>query len=104
MLTVLFSCAGCGLEDVEVKVPARSSPEEDVNEWMEGEVLTACQGMHELMSPVCMAHKFEFIKIPIPPGEPNAWIGKQTDNVPPKGKPSCLKEHGDQSSELKCLR
>jgi hypothetical protein len=85
VITCLFSCDGCGLEDAEVRVRARES-HEPVGDWWEGTLVEATLTHHSVISPVCMSRELRELKVPVDPNDPGFWIGKQTDLVPPKGK------------------
>ena len=88
MITVLFSCDGCGLVDAECKVRARRSPDEDVVHWVETVVGRAVQFEHIRRSLTCEAMKMKHLKIPMPPeDDPDPWIGKYTPTLPPKESP-----------------
>lgn len=86
MISCRFSCAECGLTDVLVSVRAR---DEAINvvEWMEGTVIVAIVRRHRLLSPWCRAKEIKEIKIPLDRDDPDAWVGKQTDRIPPEGGP-----------------
>lgn len=67
-LTVLYSCEGCGVVDVEVKVRLRRS-DEDVIAWMKKVVEPALGAHHHFyQSPDCKAMYLTEVKIPMPPG------------------------------------
>lgn len=86
MLTVLFSCRECGLKDARAKVPARESSSVSVVWWMKEVCLPAVVAAHALLSPVCFPKELHDLKIPLDENDPDGWVGKQTDSVPPKGK------------------
>ena len=86
MITVLFTCERCGLKDVHLQVPARESPLDDVCEWMQQTVLAVSE-RHGELSPRCRAKRLAALKIPMDKDDPNDWIGKQTDRIPPEDKP-----------------
>lgn len=69
---VRYSCALCGLADVEVAVRIRE-PEEDVIHWMEGAVIPALGRDHFNRSPECRPLTLTSVKIPVPPG--TAMVG-----------------------------
>ncbi|OGA15873.1 MAG: hypothetical protein A3I63_01945 [Betaproteobacteria bacterium RIFCSPLOWO2_02_FULL_66_14] len=64
---IRYSCALCGLEDVEVAVRLRE-PEEDVIQWMEKAVTPALGRDHFNRSPRCQPSTLTQVKIPVPPG------------------------------------
>lgn len=89
MITLLFTCDECGLEDEKVIVRARESSE-DIIKYMELTITPAVQHVHQKLSRKkngfsCRAKKITFLKIPFD-NEPGSWIGKQTDKIPPKGR------------------
>ena len=87
MITVLFSCDECGLEDAVCRVPAREDPNVDVQWWMNDVVVPAVHGKHRLLSPVCGSEQMTNLKIPMgKTNDPDRWLGKQTTDVPPKGR------------------
>ena len=64
MLTVKFTCYGCGLVDVDCPVRVSRKPGEDLDYWMK-KVLQPCLGnKHADRSPTCK-HGVCGIKIPI---------------------------------------
>ena len=69
---VRYSCALCGLEDVEVAVRIRGR-DEDVIQWMENAVMPALGRDHFNRSPECHPSTLTQVKIPVPPG--TAMIG-----------------------------
>jgi hypothetical protein len=83
VISVRFSCDGCGLKDEIVQVPARKS-EENVVAWMHASVATAYTFHHSVVSPHCTSKNMSNLKIPIDTADPDAWIGKQTDLIPPE--------------------
>lgn len=80
MITVMFSCDGCGLVDQKVQVPARATAEEDVTEYLKrmggwiGEE-------HERLSPKCKSMKMKNLKIPTkgPDGTEAEFLGQQLE-------------------------
>lgn len=83
MITVLLTCEACGLIDAEVKVEAR--PEDmDVRHWFEAVLKPTLSHYHSTHSLLCEATEMTGVKLPMS-NDPRAWIGKQTDVVPPKG-------------------
>ncbi len=86
MLTCKFSCSVCGLKDVEVQVPAREDPDKmTVVEWMDRVVVRHVMRAHLQLSLLCQATHLTELKIPFPKDDPDGWIGKQVDIVPPDG-------------------
>jgi hypothetical protein len=85
MITVLFSCTECGLVDVECQVRARPK-EEDVVKYVGQVVARAVQEKHTRLSILCEAKTIQDLKIPFDTDDPDGWIGKQTDQVPPRGR------------------
>lgn len=72
MIGIRYSCAMCGLADVEVKLPYRAS-EQDVVAWMKGIVEPAVCADHAERSPGCQPEDLQNIKIPMPVG--TQWVG-----------------------------
>ncbi len=68
-----YSCAPCGLVDVEVDIPARRE-ELDVVEWLERVLGHALAADHATRSPKCQAQKMERLMIPMPEG--TAYVGQ----------------------------
>lgn len=62
-LTVLYTCAPCGIHDREVIVPARG--DEDVVQWLEGPCMGALARDHQSASPGCRATTLTELKIPM---------------------------------------
>lgn len=83
MITVLFSCDTCGLKDVECLVRARQE-QEGVVEWMQKVVLRCIADRHRSLRLFCDAKSLQNLKIPLDDDDESAWIGKQTDNKPPR--------------------
>lgn len=76
MLTVMFTCHGCHLERIKVKVTARQSASVDLKEWMD-QTMLECQAMHSAFSPLCQEGKLDLY---IPTGKEDCgaeWIGDQ---------------------------
>jgi hypothetical protein len=61
-INVFYSCAECGLQDIEVPVPARES--EDVIQWMDKTMPLLCAD-HDKHSPHCRPKELSNIKIPM---------------------------------------
>jgi hypothetical protein len=61
-ITVMYSCAGCGLEKAAVDVPARE--QEDVTVWMARTMLRV-SAHHVRVSPSCPAETLSDLMIPI---------------------------------------
>jgi len=85
MITILFSCDVCGLVDAECKVRAREKGE-DVAHYVQNVIGREVAYQHQLQSFTCPATSFQNLKIPIDKNDPDCWIGKQTDILPPKEK------------------
>lgn len=64
--TVLYSCPECGLVDVPVPVPSRTT--EDVVQWFEGVMIRYLGVDHARRSPHCHPNKLRDVKIPMPAG------------------------------------
>lgn len=62
-ITIKYSCFQCGLNKVEVSVPARGA--EDVVEWMESIVGHHIKADHTKRSPHCKATSVQNLMIPI---------------------------------------
>jgi hypothetical protein len=52
---------------------------------MEDVVAGAIMRKHLVLSLLCEATSLQDLKVPIDQNDPDAWIGKQTDQVPPVG-------------------
>lgn len=77
MITVKFSCAACGLNQVPVKVPARQSPNSDVKAYVEEVIGRYIGREHHRLSPHCTSLVMSELMIPLPDeADPNPWIGK----------------------------
>jgi hypothetical protein len=83
-LTVLFSCDQCGLVDEKVLVPERLE-REDVVHWVREVVGKAVREAHLKKSLLCEAVGFQNLKIPVDRTDPDAWVGKYIETVPPSG-------------------
>jgi hypothetical protein len=83
MITVLFSCDRCGLKDAECIVRARAE-DDDVVHYVRDVVMHAVAKRHATLSLLCDATSIQNLKIPVDTKDPDGWIGKQTDMVPPK--------------------
>lgn len=83
MVTVAFSCDGCGLKNTKVKVlPCKK--EEDVVWWVQHIVMASISLHHSFVSPNCTSKEVKNIVIPVGGvDQEDAWIGKDTDSVPP---------------------
>ena len=75
MITIMFSCSGCGLEDHKLQVPARESPEIDVRVWVD-QLRVWVAEEHIRVSPHCKSKEIENLKIPIKDAE---FIGQQVE-------------------------
>lgn len=89
MITVLFSCDGCGLADKKVEIRFRR-PDEDIAHWM-NHVAGAVSRCHSAARPRCRARKMKELKIPLPPVE-GLGVGMDPASVlsallPPEMKP-----------------
>lgn len=76
-LKVFYSCDGCDAKDEEVIVDARTSPEEDVSEWMKNTTKAVAE-QHSHRHLFCESKKLKDLKIPLNKdvdGVSN-WIGK----------------------------
>ena len=73
MITIMFSCAGCGLVKHKLQVPARET--EDIFEWME-KVKRWLGDEHERVSPQCQSPCCDLM-IPMP--DDAEFIGQQTE-------------------------
>jgi hypothetical protein len=75
----------CGLRNQLVDVPARESPNVDVAKYVEEIVGAEITRVHRMLSPLCTAQQLTFLALPIGNlNDPSAWLGKQTDMVPPE--------------------
>lgn len=79
-----FSCDRCKLRDVICPVEARAKSM-DVISWMNDVVLPTVGRRHHELSPHCRTKQLQDLKIPFDKDDPDGWIGKQTDQVPPEG-------------------
>lgn len=90
MITVKFSCEACGLENVEVGVPPRNSPNIDIVRYVERTIGKRVGAKHAELSPHCRATKMSKLFIPLPDeSDPSPWIGKEPSSppAPPQGEP-----------------
>jgi hypothetical protein len=79
MIIVKYSCKVCGLDRVEVSVPARNSPNSDVKAYVEQAIGQRVRRDHHRRSPSCLSDVMSEVMIPLPKeDDPNPWIGKQT--------------------------
>lgn len=88
MITVLFSCDGCGLVDKKVEIRFRR-PDEEILHWM-NHVRGAVARCHSAARPKCRSRVMKELKIPFH-GDQNWGIGmdpelapKQPDPPPPE--------------------
>lgn len=75
MITLMFTCKGCGLVDHKFQVPARESADHDVVAWMK-KVEAWVSDEHTRVSPKCTANKLDNLKIPM---EGADFIGQQVE-------------------------
>lgn len=66
MITIMYSCKGCGLKDAPVEVEERGE-DEDIVHWVES-LGQPIANNHALVSSDCRARTCD-IKIPVPPGD-----------------------------------
>lgn len=74
LITVLYTCAECGLTDRPVIVPERD-PAEDVVAYVKEKVAACVTEDHRRVSPRCRAQSLTNLKIPVDPNNPDAPIG-----------------------------
>lgn len=74
-MKALYACDKCGLDSVEVEVPARGP--EDVVAYLERIVAPLLAADHNKRSPRCRPKKFAWIKLPVSPG-PSGRVGEET--------------------------
>lgn len=84
MISIRFTCDECGIKDKLLRVPERKSKDSDVKFYIEQVIGNAIGWAHRELSPKCKAKCMTNLKIPIDDKDPDAWVGKQTDVVPPK--------------------
>jgi len=65
-MIVLYSCAKCGLQKIEVVVPDREA--EDVVQWLEQIAAPLMSRDHDARSPDCCITELSEVYIPVPPG------------------------------------
>lgn len=75
MITVKYSCAGCGIQRREVQVPARTT--EDVVAWIKQTVAHCLSDDHGAQSPQCRNRTMSEVMIPIP--KEAEFIGQQIE-------------------------
>ena len=73
MITVKFTCKACGMEKVEVQVPARST--EDVRAWVES-IAQMCGDEHCRRNPKCHSDRVDLM-IPLP--KESEFVGQQIE-------------------------
>jgi hypothetical protein len=73
MITVLFSCDMCGLDESPVEVPTRHKAT-DIRLWMDI-IINKVQKVHLTISPDCKATTIEKLKIPI--SDNQEFIGQE---------------------------
>lgn len=77
MITVLYSCAGCGIKERALQVPARVGfTADDVVPWMQT-VAQCVSDDHRTVSPKCKATSMTELKIPMP--SEAEFIGQQIE-------------------------
>lgn len=84
MISIRFTCNECGIKDKLLRVPERKSPDSDVKFYIEQVIGGAIGHAHHELSPKCKAKTMTNLKIPFDDKDPDAWIGKQIDTVPPR--------------------
>jgi DNA-directed RNA polymerase subunit RPC12/RpoP len=62
-ISVMYSCAACGIDKVSVAVPARQ--QEDVKYWVEKVMAQAISDDHSVRSPHCASRTMSKVMIPI---------------------------------------
>lgn len=77
-MIVKYSCSGCGIEKVEVKVPERLRSL-DIAFWLEQVVARHIGDDHLRRSPNCQAKTMQDLMIPI--SEEDDFIGQKKDDV-----------------------
>jgi hypothetical protein len=76
MITIYFSCEGCGLVKHPLQVPAREDPEtEAVIPWM-NQTAHCISDEHRRISPNCKALEMKNIMIPLEGAE---FVGQQVE-------------------------
>jgi hypothetical protein len=76
MITIYFSCEGCGLVKQPLQVPAREDPEtEAVIPWM-NQTTAIISEEHRRLSPNCTAKELKNIMIPLEGAE---FVGQQVE-------------------------
>lgn len=80
MITVMFSCDGCGLKDHKIQVPARETAEEDVRIWM-AKLGGWIGEEHQRLSPNCKSMTMKDLKIPLKhtDGTEAEFLGQQLE-------------------------
>jgi hypothetical protein len=76
MITVMFSCKGCGLDKRKVEVTARESAEVDVVNWLEEVVQPRVAEEHKRLSPHCPNPNCDLL-LPTPEGA--EFLGQQVE-------------------------
>lgn len=74
LISVNYKCS-CMEEEATVIVVGRS-PEVDVVRWMESNVAPVISADHKRRSPICMATKTQYVKIPVE--KETGLVGKKT--------------------------
>lgn len=98
---VRFSCQGCGLKDVLVKVPAREDPDaEPIKEWID-KLGYWMSKAHRRLSKNCTSLVMSNVVIPTgSKDDEHGWAGKYTEITPPRNLAETIKEtEDDQASD-----
>lgn len=75
MITIYFSCEGCGLVKHPLQVPAREHGDVSVVEWM-NHTAACISEEHRRVSPNCKADVMKNIMIPLEGAE---FVGQQVE-------------------------
>lgn len=78
-LTVLYSCAECGLTNQAVVVPARLDGSSNVAVWMRNTGNMA-HADHKMRSPACKTRTLDKLALPMPEGV--RWVGDTLEEAP----------------------
>lgn len=73
-ITVQYSCVLCGLKNVSLAVPARTSDKVNVKLWLEQTARYIGED-HQMRTPGCPSKSIQDLKIPVDGAE---WIGGPT--------------------------
>lgn len=74
MITVMFSCKGCGLEKHKLQVPARDRTDVDVTAWV-NQTMSHVADEHRRLSPNCKETKCD-LYLPMQDAE---FLGQQVE-------------------------